>query len=82
MATIDDLRKEIDDIDSNIMDLLDKRFFAAVKIGELKKHQNRSVLDSSREEFILNKTAIFKHSPQIIQVYKTIMIESKELQRK
>lgn len=82
MATIDDLRQEIDDIDSQIMKLLDKRYSIAVKIGTLKAQQNRSVLDSNREELIFNKTAIFRHSPQIKQVYKTIMNESKELQRK
>jgi chorismate mutase len=52
------------------------------EIGQLKQVENKLVLDSNREQIILDKTAKFSHSPQLSTIYKTIMDESKSLQRK
>ena len=82
MATIEELRKQIDQIDSEIMELLDKRYHLTTQIGDIKATNKTAVLDSNREELIYNKTAKFRHSPQIKEIYKTIMTESKALQRK
>lgn len=82
MDTIAKKRKEIDAIDDSIMALLNKRFDLALEIGDQKKKENINVLDTNREEKILNKTSNFSHSPQIDVVYKSIMSESKKLQRK
>ena len=82
MATIDELRTKIDQIDTEIMNLLDKRYSLTTKIGEIKRLNKTAVLDSNREDLIIEKTSKYSHSPQIKQVYQTIMKESKELQRK
>lgn len=82
MDQIKKLRNEIDILDNKIMELLDTRYKISKQIGEVKATQNIQVLDSNREDLILSKTTKFSHSPQIYNIYKTIMKESKSLQRK
>jgi monofunctional chorismate mutase len=82
LASIEELRKQIDQIDAEIMDLLDKRYTLSTMIGSVKSATNAPVLDLNREELILNKTANYSHSQQIRRIYQTIMKESKDLQRK
>ena len=82
MDKIDDLRRLIDIIDDEIMTILDERFTISKKIGNLKALAKTDVLDTKRESSILNKTSKYSHSPEIGIVYKTIMEESKSLQRK
>ena len=82
MDKIKDLRKQIDKFDDEIMSLLEKRFNITNQIGQLKKESNTTVLDSNREQVIFNKTSKYSHSPELIEIYKTIMNESKKLQRK
>ena len=82
MDKIEDLRLLIDTLDDEIMSLLDKRFTVSIKIGNIKALSKTAVLDTKREEHILNKTSKHSHSPEIDIVYKTIMNESKNLQRK
>ena len=82
MDKIKKLRNEIDVLDNKIMELLETRFLIAKQIGEAKKENNIQVLDTNREDNILLKTTKFSHSPQISNIYKTIMNESKNIQRK
>lgn len=82
MDDINKIRNSIDLIDKEIMSLLDKRFSLTGKIGDIKKSSEKPVLDTNREEVILLKTSKLKHSPQIYNIYKTIMNESKSQQRK
>ncbi len=82
MDQIKNLRTRIDSLDDEIMELLQQRFNISVAIGSVKKESKKVVLDTSREEFILNKTSNFSHSPQIKNVYVSLMNESKDMQRK
>ena len=51
---MDDLRKRINVIDLEILQKLRERMFIVEKIGIFKKENNIEVLDSSREESLLN----------------------------
>ena len=82
MATLEQLRKDINDLDQQLMELLNRRFDISLAVGALKEQQNLPVYDETREQLIFDKTASFSHSPQLKEVYKTIMEQSKELQRK
>ena len=75
-------RNRIDQIDTQIMELLDERYSLSIEIGNIKKESNAPVLDSNREQIILDKTSQLSHSLAIKNVYKSIMKESKNLQRK
>jgi len=82
---IDELRKNIDEIDNEIIKLLDKRFDVANAIGEEKKKISKQVLDQSREQAILDKVdklSSDEHSKYIQEIYKKIMEQSREYQGK
>ncbi|MCF0208201.1 MAG: chorismate mutase, partial [Bacteroidaceae bacterium] len=49
------LRKQIDEIDNNIMELLSKRMRVCREIGEYKKEHNMTVLQTARYNEILDK---------------------------
>lgn len=82
MDKINRVRKEIDSLDNEIMTLLDERFNKTTLIGKLKKESNTNVLDQNREQIIFDKTTKYSHSPELKNIYNTIMNESKKLQRK
>lgn len=75
-------RQDIDAIDDQIMDLLDRRYAIVDAVGQHKQSVKRQVVDPEREANILAKTTKYSHSPQIRQVYQTILLESHQLQRK
>ena len=52
------LRKEIDELDNQLMDLLAKRMEVCREIGRFKKEHNMTVLQSNRYNEILNKRGV------------------------
>jgi monofunctional chorismate mutase len=82
MDKLQQARLNIDELDKQIMDLLDKRFDLSIEVGKIKQANSTQVLDTNREQIILDKITKYSHSPQISTIYKTIMNESKSLQRK
>ena len=52
---IQDLRKEIDEIDSQMVDLYGKRMAAASQIGKIKREKGLPILNTERERELLNK---------------------------
>ncbi|MBP7832276.1 MAG: chorismate mutase [Candidatus Levybacteria bacterium] len=53
MADLDTYRKQIDEIDSNLLELIAKRLEIVQMVGEYKKQNNLPVIDRSREEALL-----------------------------
>lgn len=81
MDKITSLRKRIDLIDSQLMQLLEERYHLTKEVGTYKIENSIEVLDSKREDAIYDKISKFSHSPQIVEVYRTIMNQSKNQQR-
>lgn len=52
---ISELRKQIDELDNNLMELLSKRMRVCREIGQYKKEHNMTVLQTSRYNEILDK---------------------------
>ena len=82
MDVITALRTQIDELDNQLMILLEKRYDLSLAIGEEKMRNKRAIMDSTREQQIFEKISQFSHYPQITEVYKTIISESRSLQRK
>ena len=82
MDKIEDLRKQIDMLDDELMKLLSKRYDVSKQIGDIKSSSKKEVLDLKREDYVLNKAKKHNHSKQIELVYKAIMSESKNIQRR
>lgn len=81
---IEELRKKIDDIDTQIANLIDERLKISRKIGEEKARTQRGVLDNSREKDIINRVTKlvspeFKIYTKLI--FETIFETSKAYQR-
>jgi len=80
---LENLRKEIDEIDDQIIDLLNKRGLVAIKVGNLKKALNIDVSQPYREKEIIDrikkKKTIFKES-SIEAIWKELISASKVIQ--
>ena len=77
------LRKDINDIDKKIMDLLINRLEVVGKVGELKKKHNLNILDQKREDAIYKKieTSYGKDTDEskfLTEIYNKVMEESKK----
>lgn len=78
---IDKYRKEINEIDNQLMDLINQRMAVSKEIGRYKFANNLSVESKTREKEVLVKTLNFSYASEIHQVYQTILEESKKLQK-
>jgi len=64
MTKINDLRKEIDNLDKNLVETFEKRMEISKEISNLKNNQNLSITDKTREtqkikqnnEYLKNKS--------------------------
>lgn len=81
MSTLDKLRKEIDSIDNQLMDLLNKRYELTNQIGKIKQNDEIEITNKDREEEILVKSLDYKNQKAIEKVYKEIMNVSKDMQK-
>ncbi len=82
---IKELRKNIDRIDSELVDLIKERMETAAKIGEYKKENGLPIYDAMRERELLDKVAgkageEFANYTRVL--YGTMMDVSKAYQRK
>lgn len=81
---IDELRREIDSIDTELTSLLEKRMGVSAQIGEYKKERGLKVYDAVREREVISKNLSRlndeKLAPYIENIYNCIMTESKKKQ--
>lgn len=55
MKTLDKLRKDIDDLDTELLKILSKRLSIAKEIGRVKKNQQLKFFDKIRKDFVMEK---------------------------
>lgn len=85
MKDINECRQKIDEIDTQIIRLLEKRMNVAIDIGKYKAENNLPIYNENREKIVLQKVSskvenvAFKQ--YIEKIYIEIMNESKNLQR-
>lgn len=84
MKTIEELRSEIDQIDKDIIQLLDKRFNICKDVGLCKKNSGSNVYDITREGQIYSKIDSLSpvYNEEIKAVYEKMMSVSKQMQNK
>ena len=80
---LENLRKEIDEIDELIIQLLDDRIQIVQEIGDYKKSNNIEVLDKTRESLIYEKIngMDIENKETIVKIYQELMNITKEVQR-
>ena len=85
MTDLNDLRKQIDEIDAELLPLFTKRMECSRKVAEYKIANNMPVFDPSREEQILNNKAELvsdELKTSVREFYSSIMKISKAMQTK
>lgn len=78
---IDKYRKEINEIDNQLMDLINQRMAVSKEIGRYKLENNLSIESKNREKDVLVKALNFPYASEIHQVYQEILTQSKKLQK-
>ena len=76
-------RARIDSIDDIILELLNRRLKYALEINQIKVEHNQQVLDSSREQLIMERLHKYNDGPLsdagMERIFSTIIAESKRL---
>jgi chorismate mutase len=84
-VTIDDYRKEINRLDSELLRIFNERAALALKIGEIKKEMNIPVYDPTREKLIFDAMAKDNPGPleneAITRLFERVIDESRRLER-
>ncbi len=82
---LNEIRNEINSVDENLVNLLEKRFDLVLKVGEYKAAQNLPVFDEAREKLVIEKCKgqlkNKKYSNYIETIYIQIMNTCKDIQR-
>ncbi|OGF21465.1 chorismate mutase [Candidatus Falkowbacteria bacterium RBG_13_39_14] len=83
MENLDELRKEIDNIDREIFLLLKKRFDVVKKVGEYKKKNNLPIRDLKREGEIIRRKAreMGMDEEFVEEVYRILFSEAYRIQQ-
>ncbi|MCK5099167.1 MAG: prephenate dehydratase, partial [Desulfobacteraceae bacterium] len=83
---LEELRINIDKIDSQILDLINSRLVLGKKIGQIKQKSKTDVLDPSREkqviEKILNKNKGPAEEQLLKYIFNVIMTATKDIQKR
>lgn len=86
MENIENLRKKIDVINTELVELLISRFEISEKIGEEKNKIGKEVFDIRREEEIFltigKKIGNNKYKMELKDIFKEILKKSKEIQKR
>lgn len=79
-------RKQIDEIDNQILELLKERFEISKKIGKYKKQNNLPIRNKKREKQLLeknkNKAKDFNLKPDFVKkLFRLVLKESRRIQK-
>lgn len=83
--TIDDIRREIDSLDEELLRIFNRRAGLALQIGEIKKELGLAVYDPSREKRIFDRMKDANPGPlddgAIVRLFERVIDESRHLER-
>ena len=84
MMDIEYWRKEIDEIDAELLRLLNMRARLAIKVGELKKAKQLPFCDPDRERYVLTRLQDLNTGPlddrAVDKLFRRIIRESRRIQ--
>lgn len=83
MEDLKEIRNQINKIDKEIIDLLEKRFDLSKKVRAYKIYHNKKIYDPVREKEILKKIKDNnpKYGKYFVEIYQEIMDQSKNIQK-
>jgi chorismate mutase len=83
-VTIEDWRRQIDDIDDQLVELLNRRAACSMEIGQLKHQMNLDIAAPDREEQVIQRA--IQHNQGVLdeqgirRLFAAILEESRRLQ--
>lgn len=82
---LDEIRNEINSIDKELVELLEKRFNLVLKVGQYKVTRNMPIFDEAREKIVIEKCKSQltnkKYANYIEKLYLQIMNTCKDIER-
>lgn len=83
---LDEIRTQIDAIDTDLVQLIEERMKLVTQVAAYKKETGKAVLDTKREEAVLAKVASRVKDPDytdtIVATFSDIMANSRAYQKK
>lgn len=83
--TLQQLRRQIDDVDRRILPLLNRRARLAVRVGQLKQRQGLKLFDPARERAILRRLSEANPGPlsaeAVRAIYREILRQARRLEQ-
>ena len=76
------VRSEIDELDNQLAELLNKRMELVNHVAQIKKQSGIKITDSNRENEILERVCTGENAEYLKKIFNTIFEVSKEKQRK
>ncbi len=83
MKNLEECRKEINEIDGKLVELLVQRMYLSVDVAAYKKANSLPVYDAEREQSLLHRVEMLagdSYREAVLAVYETILVESKKKQ--
>jgi monofunctional chorismate mutase len=72
---LSELRKKIDEIDAQIVQLIDERLDIATEVGAIKKQMNVPIYSEEREKVVVNHVVSLVRHPEIKDLVRNIYEE-------
>ena len=83
--SLEELRKRIDEVDSQLVELLNKRVNIALEIAELKKRNDLRIFSPEREDLVLKKVVEKNPGPlpdeNLENIYREIISSTRSMER-
>jgi len=82
---IEDWREKINDVDTQILELINKRSEFSIKIGEIKIHKRIPIHSPEREKIIMKRIQKANPGPLsddgVLRIFERIIDESRKLEK-
>lgn len=75
-----EIRKEFNEIDDKIIELLNERYNLSKEIGFIKKNNDLPIRDINRELQIISKISNYENSDYITTIYRDLFSQSRDIQ--
>ena len=72
-VNLENFRNEINNIDEELLNLLARRMQVSVSVGKYKKENNITILNSKREEEVIQKVVSLSHSKTFLDMNEKII---------
>src|SRR5436190_1913494 len=74
-ASLDELRKRIDQVDKQLVDLLNERARVVIDIGQIKRSENAPIYAPDREQQVLKQARSYNRGPLPDRCIEAIWLE-------